>query len=97
MALKIWRQPLDTDKITIPRGEVHIIPERCKECGFCIEFCPCDVLEKSDVYNEHGYHPPRVKPGYESKCVCCGMCELICPDFAIYSTPIVVEKEEEKE
>jgi 2-oxoglutarate ferredoxin oxidoreductase subunit delta len=77
-----WRKPLDIDRIKIPKGEIHILKDRCKECGFCIEFCPMKVLEKSDEFNVKGYHPPKIVD--EHKCVACGFCEVICPDFAIY-------------
>lgn len=77
------RKPLDWDKVKVPKGIVHIIEERCKGCGFCIEYCPKNVLEFSDKFNSKGYHPPYAK--HEENCVNCGLCELICPDFAIWS------------
>ena len=83
MPLKLWRRPLDSDKIKIPRGEIHIIEDRCKGCNYCIEFCPNDVLEQSKEFNARGVHPPKVKEG--SICVDCGFCEAVCPDFAIFS------------
>lgn len=83
MPLRLWRKPLDTEKIKVPRGELHIIKSRCKGCGFCIEFCPRDVLGISEEINEKGVHPPRVKD--EDSCVLCGFCEAVCPDFAIFS------------
>lgn len=68
--------------IRIPRGEIHVLVERCKGCGWCVEFCPRDVLEVSDKINSKGYHPPRtIRP---EACVSCGLCELLCPEFAIY-------------
>jgi 2-oxoglutarate ferredoxin oxidoreductase subunit delta len=80
--MKYWRQPLDLDQVTIPSGEVRIIKERCKGCAFCVEYCPKDVLEMSEEFNSKGYHPPKVIK--EGECVNCNLCEMICPDFAIY-------------
>ncbi len=82
--MKYWRTPYDLDKIEVPKGKVHIIKDRCKGCGFCVEFCPRDVLEMSEEFNSKGYHPPRVKN--PENCVNCGLCEMICPEFAIWST-----------
>ena len=81
-----WRVPLDNDRVEIPRGEVHIIVERCKGCSFCVEYCPRDVLEMSVAFNRRGYHVPEVIKGEE--CVNCGLCEAICPEFAIFSVEI---------
>jgi 2-oxoglutarate ferredoxin oxidoreductase subunit delta len=61
-----------------------VIEERCKGCGFCVEFCPRNVLVFSQHINAHGYHPPHVTD--ESYCVNCGLCSLLCPDFAIFLT-----------
>ncbi len=83
--MKFWRTPLDVDKLQIPHGELHIIKDRCKGCGFCVEYCPRGVLELSDEFNVKGYHPPRAVD--EDKCVNCGLCELICPEFAIFCLP----------
>jgi len=81
-AQRFWRRPLDTDTIELPRGEIHILEDQCKGCGFCVEFCPCEVLVLSERFNAKGYHPPEVKKPDE--CVACELCQLICPDFAIY-------------
>ena len=80
--MRFWRKPLDLDRIRVPHGVIHVIKERCKGCGFCVEFCPKGVLEVSEEFNPQGYHPPRVKDS--DSCVGCGLCEMICPDFAIY-------------
>ena len=83
--MKFWRTPLDVDKLQIPQGELHIIKDRCKGCGFCVEYCPRGVLELSQEFNAKGYHPPQAVE--EDKCVNCGLCELICPEFAIFCLP----------
>ena len=90
--MKYWRKPLDFDQVKIPHGEVHIIAERCKGCGFCVEYCPKDVLVLSEEFNQKGYHPPKVVKSGE--CVNCNLCEMICPDFAIFSVPIESEDNE---
>ena len=73
---------MDRDRIQVPHGIVHIIEERCKGCGFCVEFCPQEVLVMSQRTNAKGYHPPEITD--ESHCINCGLCTLLCPDFAIY-------------
>jgi 2-oxoglutarate ferredoxin oxidoreductase subunit delta len=80
--MSYWRQPLDRDRIQITHGIVHIIEERCKGCGFCIEFCPRNLLVISKRTNSKGYHPAEVVNDYN--CTNCGLCALLCPDFAIF-------------
>jgi len=64
------------------RGSVSIVVERCKACGFCVEFCPAKVLALSSAFNSKGYHPPHaIAP---DKCTGCDMCGMYCPDFAIH-------------
>lgn len=82
--MKYWRKPLDQDKVKPVHGSVHLISERCKGCGFCIKFCPKNVLEESERVNAKGYH--LVDAVREDECVACGLCEAICPDFAIVVT-----------
>jgi len=82
--MKYWRTPLDIDNVEVPVGEVHIINERCKGCGFCVEYCPKNILELSPEFNLKGYHPPFVIDG--GICVHCQLCEIICPEFAIFCT-----------
>ncbi|RPI78059.1 MAG: 4Fe-4S dicluster domain-containing protein [Desulfobacteraceae bacterium] len=77
-----WRQPLDKERIQVPRGIIHVIEERCKGCGFCVEFCPQHKLILSKTTNTKGYHHPQ--PIDNPHCIHCGLCTLICPDFAIY-------------
>jgi len=79
------RTPLNINTVVIPRGQVFIIPERCKECSLCIAFCPQDVLQTSAVANAKGYHYPEIAPGKENACVHCEFCTLVCPEFAIYT------------
>ncbi len=86
MPERIRHAPLDADKVRASKGEVHLIEDDCKGCGYCIEFCPKKVLEESNKINARGVHPPRI--AHEEDCIVCGFCTAVCPDFAIY----VVEK-----
>lgn len=67
------------------RGTVHIRVERCKGCELCIDYCPIDVLALSTGFNAKGYHFPKV---VGANCICCQSCFTICPEFAIFATPI---------
>ncbi len=47
----------------------------CKGCGICVEFCPKQVLA---IQSE------KVVALKEDDCIKCKMCEMRCPDFAIF-------------
>ena len=77
------------------KGSVQIVVERCKACGFCVEFCPTDVLALSSAFNAKGYHPPyMVKP---EKCSGCDLCGMYCPDFAIFGFKYPADDKEKKD
>jgi 2-oxoglutarate ferredoxin oxidoreductase subunit delta len=84
LSKKLWRKPLDTEKVSVPKAEIIIMEDLCKGCGFCIEFCPKKVLEQSNRLNKRGSYPPKVAD--KNKCALCGFCTAICPDFAIFAT-----------
>ena len=77
---------MDLPRALVPEGEVHVITERCKECSYCIEYCPRGVLEYSSDTNAKGYHYPVVAADKTSACIYCRFCDLICPELAIYTT-----------
>lgn len=79
---KLWRKPLDADKTKQPQAEIYIIKDRCKGCGYCIAYCPKEVLDESEEINARGAHPPKVKD--INKCAVCGFCTAVCPDLAIF-------------
>lgn len=58
--------------------EIAVIKEFCKGCGICVEFCPKDVLTiGSDL---------KVNVSKVEACNGDMLCELRCPDFAIFVT-----------
>ena len=81
--MKYWREPLDLREIRAPHGVLHLLKERCKGCGFCVEFCPKHVLKESDEVNSKGYVLPAIVAAGD--CLSCGLCELLCPECAIYT------------
>jgi 2-oxoglutarate ferredoxin oxidoreductase subunit delta len=93
--MRYWRTPLDIQQVKIPRGEIHLIIDRCKGCEFCVQFCPRGVLQMSKEFNAKGYHYPEVVDA--ENCVNCDLCEVICPDFAIFCLPAVDEQNDERQ
>lgn len=81
--MAFWRIPFDVEMIDVSFGIVHVLEDRCKGCGYCIEYCPKQVLAFSTRFNKKGYHPPEAVKADD--CVNCHYCEIICPEFAIYS------------
>jgi 2-oxoglutarate ferredoxin oxidoreductase subunit delta len=77
------------------KGRVSIVVERCKACGFCVEFCPTKVLALSSAFNSKGYHPPHVV--VPEKCSGCDLCGMYCPDFAIYGHRVEAPKSDKNE
>jgi 2-oxoglutarate ferredoxin oxidoreductase subunit delta len=87
---RIRHAPLDKEKLETAQAEIHLLKDQCKGCGYCIEFCPKKVLEESNEINVRGVHPPRIVD--ENKCIVCGFCSAVCPDFAIF----VIERSKEE-
>jgi len=61
--------------------QVRVAVERCKGCGFCIEFCPKHIIHRSSETNSKGYHLVYVSD--IDKCTGCNICSMVCPDIAI--------------
>ncbi|HQF87068.1 MAG TPA: 4Fe-4S binding protein [Acidobacteriota bacterium] len=53
---------------------IVIIPENCKGCGICVEFCPTRTL---------GLKRGKAVVVNPDSCTGCQLCDLRCPDFAI--------------
>ena len=85
--MKYWRVPLDLGTIPVAKGQVTVLKERCKGCELCVEYCPRNVLRMSKTFNLKGYYFPEVVE--EDHCVNCHFCEVLCPDFAIFSVEVL--------
>jgi 2-oxoglutarate ferredoxin oxidoreductase subunit delta len=82
--MKLWRAPFDSNPSSEPLAYVYVDKDRCKGCGFCVEYCPRDVLKMGSELSAKGYQLAVVKES--NKCLACGFCELICPEFAVKLT-----------
>jgi len=65
--------------------KIKIDKEKCKGCGLCVNFCPKeDVLYMSKKEtNKKGYQFVKKKKNYQSNCLACGSCYIVCPDACI--------------
>lgn len=64
----LFLKEIKNDKLIIEKN-------LCKGCGICVAFCPKNVLEIKDK---------KVSIRDLDSCIQCGLCELRCPDYAIY-------------
>lgn len=61
---------------------IHIDERVCKGCDLCVFYCPRDVLRLSGRRNQKGYSVAEVHN--LGDCTGCKLCEISCPDLAIY-------------
>lgn len=54
--------------------------ERCTACNICVRACPTNVFEIVKG------QPPRI--ARQDDCQTCFMCELYCPEDALYVAPV---------
>ena len=63
------------------KGTITIDVQRCKGCGYCVEFCPKDCIVMGETTNSMGYfYAVCTEP---DACTGCSICREMCPDFAI--------------
>lgn len=59
-------------------GKIVMSTERCKGCLLCVSVCPVKALSPSGELGEKGYETVKVD---EEKCIQCGSCYRMCPDY----------------
>ncbi|MGE4213868.1 MAG: 4Fe-4S dicluster domain-containing protein [Anaerotignaceae bacterium] len=63
-------------------NRVTVDREMCKECEYCMNFCPKKtILKKSGSVNKKGYY--AVEAADLTNCIACGICAIMCPEGAI--------------
>ena len=76
-------------KPSVKANKIALVSVYCKGCGLCVDVCPTGTLQLyDDPKNKWG---GSVKVDAPEFCIGCKMCEMQCPDFAIF-----VNYEEEK-
>lgn len=61
---------------------VSIDGKICKGCQLCIYYCPKGVFESGKEVNDKGFVIPEVV--HQNQCIKCKLCEISCPDLAIF-------------
>jgi len=74
---------------------VYIEERLCKGCGLCVRFCKHDVLRIGDRRNVKGYNVVEI--AQLDRCKFCKLCEMNCPDFALYVEAEKKTKPKEKQ
>ena len=63
-------------------NRVTVNREMCKECEYCITFCPKKtILAKSKSLNKMGYY--AIEAQNMKDCIACGICAAVCPEGSI--------------
>ena len=62
-------------------AKIEVLAERCKSCGYCVKFCPKDILAIGKKVNSKGYE--YVECTDPESCIGCAICGRMCPDGAI--------------
>lgn len=65
--------------LELEKGFWTLFPGLCKGCGLCVEKCPVDCINWSDILGVYG--TPAVEA--DNRCIACGICQDVCPDCAI--------------
>ena len=76
------------------QGLVYVLEEWCKGCGFCVEFCPFDIMTLDGKMNSKGYSPPILTD--PERCTGCDLCGMVCPEFAIWVKKVPAAKMESR-
>lgn len=65
-------------------SKIIIKEEGCKGCGYCVMFCPRELIViDTDRINNLGYNPAVFRPNNEKTCTGCALCGEICPEVLI--------------
>ena len=60
---------------------IEITDKFCKGCGFCVKYCPKNVIGFNEELNKKGYSTAKVVN--KNACIGCLSCTAVCPEAAI--------------
>jgi len=62
-------------------AKIEVFKESCKSCGYCVKYCPGNVIKIGTDVNQKGYQ--YLVADKMENCIGCKICASICPDAAI--------------
>lgn len=84
--------------ISIQNGKSVIDPEKCKNCGMCVQVCPYQAITKIIVPCENACPVGAIAKGEDGhakidfdKCISCGKCVAACPFGAVHEKSQIID------
>ena len=84
--------------ISVKNGKSVIDPEKCKNCGMCVQVCPYQAITKIIVPCENACPVGAIAKDEEGhakidfdKCISCGKCASACPFGAVHEKSQIID------
>ena len=84
--------------IKVTDGKSKIDPEKCKNCGMCVQVCPYQAIQKIIVPCENACPVGAISKNDDGiaqidfeKCIACGKCAVACPFGAVHEKSQMID------